>query len=94
MQAGGDTFTKERDIDFNHIFQNEEDSKRFSEAARRLGYERVFLSPFKEKNAWDVRVTVFMLPKYDEVTRTEKALEELARKHAGRSDGWGCELIK
>jgi hypothetical protein len=94
MQAAGDDFTKARDIDFNHIFPKEEDAKRFSGAVHELGYQNIYLSFFEEKNAWDVRVVVFMLPTHSGITEAEQKLDGLARRYFGHADGWGCLVVK
>jgi len=90
MQEDGDDLSKARDIDFNYIFPKEEEAVQFSDATRRLGYERVSHKFWAEKKVWDVLVVVFMLPTHSEITRVEQRLDAVAREFFGRADGWGC----
>ena len=93
MQASGDQLDKPRDIEFNQVFENEDNAKRFMESVKQLGYERTSCHFFEKKKMWDACVVVFMLPAYDEVTRVELKLAAVAREFLGRSDGWGCLAV-
>jgi hypothetical protein len=93
MVENGDQLDKPRDIDFNHIFQKEEEAKSFADAVRRLGYDRSFCRFWKEKNVWDLRIVVFMVPTHADVTRIELQLDAVAHEFLGRADGWGSMAV-
>jgi hypothetical protein len=90
MLAAGDNLTKPRDIDFNFLFEEETSANGFCMAVRKLGFERVGHRFWVEKEKWDVRVIVFLMPTHAEITATETKLDTLAREFCGRADGWGC----
>lgn len=94
LQESGDQLDKPRNIDFNHIFQREEEAKQFSDAVRGFGYEKVSYKFWEDKKVWDARVVVFMAPEHGEITATESKLDALARGFSGRADGWGCFSLK
>jgi Regulator of ribonuclease activity B len=89
MQASGDNLEKPRDIDFNFIFEKEDDATGFCIAVRKLGFERVRLKFWEEEEMRDVQVTIFLMPTYAEITQTELKLDTLSREFCGRADGWG-----
>jgi len=90
MQASGDNLTKPRDVDFAFIFDKEDDARGFCAAAHTLGFDRIDRRFWAEKKAWDVSVTIFLMPTHAEITATEMKLDTLAREFCGRADGWGC----
>lgn len=93
MQATGDHLDQPRDIDFNHVFQKEEEAQQFSDAIRRLGYEKVSYKFWEMKEVWDACVVVFMVPSHAEITRIEQKFDAVAREFFGRADGWGCIAV-
>jgi hypothetical protein len=93
MQSVGDDLSKPREIDFEHIFEKKEDAELFAESVRNAGYQKVIVRFSTELSKWDVQVKIFMIPMYDEITKTELTLHELAQKNHGRADGWGCFKI-
>ena len=93
MRDSGDDLSKPREIDFNHVFQKEEDAGRFTEAVRQEGYAKVSCAYAEELKAWDARVQIFMLPTHADVTDKESKLDAIARKFGGHADGWGCMQV-
>ena len=93
MLEHGDNLAKARDIDFNHVFESEEDAQRFLAAAKNAGYQRVSYAFEEETGAWGVLIKIYMLPTHEDITREELKLDSLAREFSGRADGWGCMQV-
>jgi len=89
MTEDGDDLTKPRDIDFHHLFTNEEDAAAFEESIRNQGYQ-VDRHYWNELHAWLTTIHIRMVPTLDEITANELALNEIASSFAGEPDGWGC----
>jgi len=90
MRDAGDDLSKSREIDFNRVFQREEDAGRFTDAVRQEGYSKVSCEYADELKAWDARVQILMIPTRVVVTEQESKLDAIARKFGGLADGWGC----
>lgn len=93
MRDHGDDLSQPREIDFNHVFEREEDASRFAEAVRHAGYAKVRYRYSEELKAWDATIQIFMLPTYEGVTEQESKLDSLAREFGGQGDGWGCMQV-
>lgn len=93
MRDHGDDLSKPREIDFNHVFQKEEDANRFTDAVRQAGFAKVSYKYEEDLKAWDAQVQIFMLPTHADVTEKESKLDAIARKFDGRADGWGCMQV-
>lgn len=81
-------------IDFNHLLPDESAAKRFSEAARALGYQVEVYQPEDEDleegdTDWDICCKKQMIPTHQAITAAEKELAGLADSFGGCSDGWG-----
>lgn len=90
MAADGDDLSRSRDIDFTHLFPQEEAAKRFIVEATAKGYSRCSHEYWKEGYAWQTSIQVKMVPNLGEITETERELNGLAAPFDGRPDGWGC----
>ena len=44
-----------------------------------------------EEGVWEVTVTRVMAPSHAAITALEQELTELADRHRGYPDGWGCD---
>lgn len=89
LDASGDRLNEPRDIDFSHLFQEEYAAMQFAVAVQRTDFKRVRREFSQTKHAWDVCVTVFMLPTHAAITATESKLKAIAREFHGRADGRG-----
>jgi len=92
-QRGGDDLSKPREIDFEHIFEKKEDAEQFAESVRNIGHQKLNFYFSTETSLWNVQVKIFMIPTHADITKTELTLNDLAQKHHGRADGWGCLAI-
>jgi hypothetical protein len=90
MADDGDDLTVPRDVDFNHLFASKELAVAFDAEVRRKGFEKVDQDFWPEMDLWLTTVQVRMVPNLDEITATEKTLNEIAAQFSGEPDGWGC----
>lgn len=93
MRDSGDDLSKPREIDFNHVFEQEDDAARFAAAVRQEGNAKVSYAYAEELRAWDARVQIFMVPTHADVTDKESKLDTIARTFGGHADGWGCMQV-
>lgn len=90
MHEAGLDLTIPRDIDFFLIFRTKKDAEAMiaavTEASESTQYK---LEKNEIHGDWDLCCTNNMIPSYENITKTEKLLIELAEKHNGQDDGWG-----
>jgi hypothetical protein len=88
-EAEGRNLGPSRAIDFSHVFPDQLSADTFASEVKRQGLSVTVASVERENNPWDVTVSKVMQPTCENITNTEKQLDDLARLHRGRSDGWG-----
>ncbi len=85
-EAGSD-LTEPRQIDFEHVFPNEQSALAFANLGSANGYStNVWLN---EEGEWNVTANATLLPTAEEITRVEELLDQLAQSNSGKADGWG-----
>lgn len=90
MEEDGDDLTVARDIDYNHLFPDEDAAFAFEEDVRKRGYDRVDRDFLPEEDSWWTSVTIMMTPALEAIDEVKSALDEIAANYHGRPDGWGC----
>lgn len=92
MADAGDDLSKQRLMDFNHVFPTREGAIAFARRVDAEGFDPVVRPYDKPGFPFDVTVTTkcAVIPTCDLVTEIEQRLAAIAAEHDGRSDGWGC----
>jgi hypothetical protein len=93
MAESGDDLTKPRMVEFQHVFPSREEAIAFIEAVSNKT-DKVELSWFDAEESWNVQVSRYMIPTHRGITSLELSLGAEAKKHRGRSDGWGCLEVR
>ena len=94
MIARGDDLSRPRIVDFTQVFPDEASASAFAEAARAEGlFAAVKQTDVVEDLPWDVVIEHSLAPSHTALTALELKLSELAGRHGGRADGWGCESV-
>ncbi|MBX3434610.1 MAG: ribonuclease E inhibitor RraB [Pirellulales bacterium] len=92
MASNGDNLEVPRNVDFEHIFASVEEALAFTaQVVNRT--DTVSVNWYDERSSWNVRVTRHMIPTHDGITELELSLDQVARKHGGKADGWGCMQV-
>ena len=94
MLEDGDDLSRERGIEFFHVFADEDRANAFAEAASALP-DMAVDSPEpddEDEGVWQVCVVRVMVPAHAAITALERELGELAETHGGFSDGWGSPM--
>ncbi|MFZ6818494.1 ribonuclease E inhibitor RraB [Undibacterium sp. Ji22W] len=91
MKRNGDNLSIARNIDFTIVFPDENAAKTFAAHFQELNHEvSIENSNCVAELPWDVLVVKNMVPIHSAITDFENLLQNLAEKHGGRNDGWGC----
>jgi regulator of RNase E activity RraB len=93
MAKDGDDLSQSREIDFHHLFEEEENAMAFVKAVLTKGYERADCDFWGDEGEWQTAVHVFMVPELAKIDAIEMELDEIARSLNGTPDGWGCMEI-
>jgi hypothetical protein len=92
MASHGDNLDVPRNVDFEHIFPSVEAALAFTaQVVNRT--DTVSFNWYDERSSWNVRVTRHMSPTHQGITELELSLDQVARKHGGKADGWGCMQV-
>jgi hypothetical protein len=91
MLRGGDDLSQPRMMDFCHIFPDRRQALAFAEIVDDRQLE-VCISYYEEREMWQVTVTRYMVPTYENVTTLETSLASQAESVGGEADGWGCMM--
>lgn len=92
MLDDGDDLSRDRPIDFFHVFADEADAQDFAAAASARPDLTVEGPEFDDDDAiWEVTATRVMAPQHKAITALETELSELAAQYRGYPDGWGCD---
>ena len=89
LASKGVDLARARSIDFSHVFPDRVSAQAFADAVQRDGFKADVEKVDREANPWDVTASKVMVPTCENLTKTEEHLDALARRHGGRSDGWG-----
>ena len=92
MLEDGDDLSRERGIEFFHVFADEDRANAFAEAAEALPDVVVDSPESDDEGVWQVCVVRVMVPAHAAITALERELGELAETHGGFSDGWGSPM--
>jgi Regulator of ribonuclease activity B len=86
-EAGMD-MSAEHDIDFWHLFDDQEDAE---EMVRRVGTMGIQARTRENRKSsgWDVQCIVSMVPTHAAITQMERKLAEIADDCGGHPQGWG-----
>ncbi|MUO78371.1 hypothetical protein GOZ78_10000 [Agrobacterium vitis] len=87
MKANGVDLSKERIIDFAHVFNNKAAAQSFVDAVVARGLVAEF--DLIDSGEYDVIVSLRLKPNLNEITVHESDLGKLARSFHGHADGWG-----
>lgn len=93
MQEQGDDLVAPRDIDFFVIFETRAQAEAFVGAVGPALQLPAQLSPYEKTDKWQVAITRHMAPEHAALASLEKQIIELARRHGGDADGWGCPPV-
>ena len=88
----GDNLSRERNIEFFHIFSDRISAVKFALAVDEIEYT-VSISYYEERKMWDATVMCCMIPLHSEINRIEESLGKRAQENHGRSDGWQSQVI-
>ncbi len=92
MIEDGDDLTRERPIDFFHVFADESDAQDFAAAASARPDLVVEGPQFDDDDSiWEVTATRVMAARHAAITALETELAEMATRYRGYPDGWGCD---
>jgi hypothetical protein len=94
MAEQGIDLTVPREVDFAHLFPDENDAQAFAARVEPLGYRVEVYEPDEEareegSTEWDVLCARRMVPTHADITRFETQLAAVAREFGGHEDGWG-----
>ena len=90
MAEDGDILTEPREIDFNHLFEDEESAARFIQVAAEQGFSQAESEFWDERHGWQTSVHIHMVPSSDPINEIQTKLTLIAHSLNGRPDGWGC----
>jgi hypothetical protein len=93
MLDTGDDLTQSRIIDFAYVFSDRQHAISFVQAVDDSSIE-LCIAWYADKSVWEVLVRRDMVPEHASISSLEVALETLAKRSGGRSDGWGCIAVK
>lgn len=94
MLAQGDDQTKPRDVEFQFIFDTEQQATQFVAQVKSATGLKAEASRYEARNMWDTTVTKNMVPTHQDITSLEQSLSRLAETSGGKADGWGCFIVK
>jgi Regulator of ribonuclease activity B len=105
MVDAGMDLTQEYEIEFCHIFPDEESALKMDQRMSEMNIDcdlynnAELMEDFEEDEfgevdeslaeGFDVVCLVTMVPTHEEITRIEQELGEIARECGGEADGWG-----
>jgi hypothetical protein len=92
MLEDGDDLSRARDIEFFHVFAEEDRARSFADAAAALPDMAVESPEADDEGVWQVCVVRMMAPAHAAITALERELGDLAESHGGFADGWACSL--
>ncbi|TWT93756.1 ribonuclease E inhibitor RraB [Stieleria varia] len=106
LASQGVDMTQPMEIEFPVLTVDEASANAIAKALVEAGYEAFIefdegepdedgiIDPDDEEfgPAWDIYVTVKMVPTYDEIVRIQDDLTRIASPFGGLSDGWGVML--
>lgn len=93
MLDDGDDLSQPRDVEFYLVFAEEADAQAFAREADALEGLDVLPPERDEEGIWQVTAIRYMKPEHAAITAREHELAELATRHRGYPDGWGCMHI-
>jgi len=92
MYQSGIDLTQQHEVVFFHLFEQQQQAQAMADFINdTLPEVKVSLQADETPNVWDVNCTLVMLPSYEKILAEEMALEAIATKFSGYSDGWGIE---
>ncbi len=90
MAESGIDLTKELDVDFFLVFDDQRDAESALEELANSDLEgEVELHLNDDLAKWELIVCINMVPEYDVLVEQESILDEFAKEFGGQSDGWG-----
>ncbi|MBN1911136.1 MAG: ribonuclease E inhibitor RraB [Pirellulales bacterium] len=98
MEAAGMDLSRECEVEFWHVFDDEDDAEEMCRRLDELGYQAEMLMHEEGEEdeddeedlvGIDVLCTVTMVPTHAAITETEERLAKLAEACGGQADGWG-----
>jgi hypothetical protein len=92
MLEDGDDLSRERGIEYYHVFADDDRARAFAEAAAALPDLAVDPPQSDDEGVWQVCVVRVMVPAHAAITALERELGELAESHGGFADGWGSPM--
>lgn len=93
MLDDGDDLSRPRDVEFYLVFAGQRDAVAFAQDAAALEGFQVLPPEQDEEGIWQVTAIRHMAPEHAAITAYEHELAELATRHRGYPDGWGCMHI-
>ncbi len=90
MQQAGMDLAVPHNIDFFINFGKKKNAENMlSEVNANDSNMTLALSENETHDGWILCCTIRMVPSHDDIVDTERALDKIAAKHQGESDGWG-----
>ena len=89
MEKDGSDLGRSRSVDFSHVFATRVSAEKFAAECEADVFKIDVIETDGVADPWDVTVTVKMQPSAANVTSWEERFDILARRHGGRTDGWG-----
>ena len=89
MEKDGSDLGPSRPVDFSHVFATRISAEEFAAECEANGFKIDVVETDRVADPWDVTVIVEMQPSAANVTSWEERFDILARRHGGRTDGWG-----
>ncbi len=93
MAASGDDLSKPREIEFFFVFASAKKAEAFAADVRAAHALEPQTAEDDGGGSWTSTVTKNMLPTHEGISKLERSLIVLAKKHDGTPDGWGCESV-
>ena len=84
----GSDLAEPMSVDFFVAVTDEQSGRAVAEAAQGAGF-RTTVEKDGSTDAWTVYCAREMVVTYDAVVDAQRRLDELARPHGGKADGWG-----
>ena len=90
MAEAGIDLTKELDVDFFLVFDDQRDAETALEELTNSDLEgELELNLNDELGKWEIIVCLNMVPEYDTLVEQEVMLNDFAAEFGGMTDGWG-----
>ena len=92
MNQAGIDLGQTHEVIFFHLFEQQSQAQAMVDhLSSNFPEVTCNIHPDETPNVWDVDCSVTIIPTYEDIIKTEEALEKVATQFSGYNDGWGIE---